>query len=125
MKIKELVEKYFEQIKVEDADFIPAYDDTPSDQAYLLLNIPIAMLKEYLKIKSQNKKLPDGVEFWKETGLCERLRNCTKIEGWHEPLNHILDFLEAGVIIEYQELIYPPELIRLSITEIPIEFDKY
>lgn len=125
MKINELVEKYLDQIEIEEVYFTPAYDDTASDQAYLLLKIPIAMLKEYLIIKGQNKKLPNGAEFWKETGLCERLRNFNKYHGQgHQQLGTILDFLKGEVNVEYQELKNPPELIRLQVIEIPTEFDK-
>ncbi len=122
MDIKELVDKYFDQIEIEDVDYVPV-DNAKSDVAYLLLNIPTAMLKEYLRLKGQNKKLPDGAEFWKETGLGIRLRNSDKYHGQgHEPLGDILDFLEDEVWGQYQEL-NTPERIRLDITEVPQFYD--
>ena len=130
-RIEKLVDKYFDQIEIEDADYVP-FDDAKSDAAYLLLDIPTEMLKEYLKIKGQRKKLPAGAEFWKETGLVERLGNSKKhIEQFHsrnflddsfEFLSNFLFYLIGDVQADYQELITPPGRIRLSITEIPIEF---
>lgn len=123
MGMNELVEKYFGQIEIEDTDYVPI-DDVASDVAYVLLNIPIAMLKEYLQLKGQNKELPDGAEFWKETGLCKRLRNCGKYHGQgQEPLYNMLDFLEGEVGAGYQKLGSSSDRIRLDITEIP-EFDE-
>ena len=120
MKVRELVDKYFSEIEVESAEFIP-YDEAKSDVAYLLLNIPVAMFKEYLKLKSQTKrKFPEGVEFWRETGLGKRLRNSNKYHGQGQvsSLSDILDFLEGDVQIDYQNL-FSSEKIRFAIIEIP------
>ena len=117
MDMNTLVEKYFDQIEIEDADF-ESTDNGKPYPAYLTLIIPMAMLKEYLRLKGQNKKLPDGAEFWKETGLGRRLRNFDKYpERRHGTyLNDILDYLEGNVLGDYQKL-YTPGRMRLSIHE--------
>ncbi len=119
-----LIDKYFDQIEIEDADFVPI-NDAVSDAAYLLLNIPMAMLKEYLSLKGQNKELPNGAEFWRETGLGTRLKNSDKYhgQGHVSHLNDILDYLEGDVWGEYQKL-NSPERIRLDITEVPKFYDN-
>jgi hypothetical protein len=132
MSIKSLVDKYFEQIEVENADYVP-FDDAKSDAASILLNVPITMLKEYLQLKRQRKKLPEGAEFWKETGLCSRLKSSKKHIKQFRSVNHLhdsfekfpdfLDGLTGEVQGDYQEL-GSKERIRLSITEIPTEFYK-
>ena len=123
MGIDTLADKYFDQIRIEDTDFVPI-DDAVSDAAYLLLNVPIKMLKEYLQLEGQNKKLPDGAEFWKETGLGKRLRNIEhSYTGGRVSLSDILDYIEEGDVWgDYQELNFS-EKIRLSITEIPEFYD--
>jgi hypothetical protein len=68
MNINQLVNTYFGQIEIKDIGF-SLVDDAIFDTAYFLLNIPIAMLKEYLQLKGENKKFPNVVEFWRETGL--------------------------------------------------------
>jgi len=118
MNMQELVDKYFEQIEVEDTAFVPI-DDAVSDAAYLLLNLPMQMLKEYQILKGSRKRLPDGAEFWKETRLVTRLRNSAKYQNvGREGLNDILDYLGGKVWGTYQEL-RNSERIRLDITEIP------
>ncbi len=125
--IKSLIDKYLEQIIIEDADYVP-FDNAESDAAYILLNVPIAMLKEYLKLKKQRKKLPDGAKFWKDSGLCKRLLN-PKENGNDISIGHMMlkDFpdllqeLSGKVQGDYQD-INNPERIRLSITEVPSKF---
>ena len=118
MNMNQLVDTYFDQIKIEATDYVRV-DYAASNAAYLLLNIPTAMLKEYLRLKCQNGELPDGAEFWKETGLGKRLRNSDKDRGQeHKQLEDVLDYLGGDVWGEYQELNSPGE-IWLAITEIP------
>ena len=62
MDINQLVDTYLDQIEIEDTDYV-TINDAVSDAAYIVLNIPTAMLKEYLQLKGQNRELPDGVEF--------------------------------------------------------------
>jgi len=123
MEMKELVDKYFEEIKIENAEFIP-YDEAKSDAAYLLLNIPLKMLKDYMKLKGQNKKLPDGIEFWRETGLGKRLLNSDKYYGQGRELflSDILDYLEDDIQVDYQDLL-SSEKIRFAVIEIPELYD--
>lgn len=117
MEISALVEKYFEQIEVEDTDFIPV-DDAVSDAAYILLQIPINMVREYQSLKNRTEKLPDGVEFWKETGLVNRLQNYKKRFYFeHAPLLDILCYLKGEIWGEFYSC--NSEKIRLEITEIP------
>ena len=130
MGIKSLMDKYFEQIEVEDADYVP-FDDAKFDAAYILLNIPIAMLKGYLKLKGLKRKLPDGAKFWKETGLCNRLGCSERHIKQFRSRNHLnnsleifpdfLSYLEGDIQGDYQKL-STPDRIRLSITEIPNKF---
>ncbi|MBD3249825.1 hypothetical protein GF336_07295 [Candidatus Woesearchaeota archaeon] len=124
MSMDTLMERYFDQIEIEDADFVPI-DDAKSYAAYLLLDIPTEMLKEYLRLKGQNRELPDGAEFWKETGLGNLLRNSDKYhgQGHVSHLSDILDYLESNVWGEYQRL-NSQERIRLDITEVPEFYDN-
>ncbi len=119
MNMNQIVDTYFDQIEIEDADFVPV-DDAVSDAAYLLLNIPTEMLRAYLRLKGQNRELPDGAEFWKETRLGSRLRTSDKYhgQGHVSHLSDILDYLDGKVWGEYQKL-NSPERIRLDITEVP------
>lgn len=118
-EISSLVDKHFAQIEIEDTDYVP-WDDADSDGAYLLLVVPKIMLTEYVRLKKQDKTLPDGDEFWKESRLRERLRTSDKYHGQgHEPLGDILDFLGGNVQVNYQEL-HDSERIRLGIYEVPL-----
>jgi hypothetical protein len=117
MSMQELVDKYFDQIEVEDADFLPVNDST-SDMATLLLNLPTEMLQEYQTMMGNLETLPDGAEFWMNSGLVERLRKSKKIPlRSHEPPNDILDFLKGEVCGDYQRL-NDAKRIRLSIQEV-------
>lgn len=121
MSVEQIVTTYFDQIELKDTDYLP-WDDAKSDMAYILLRVPTAMLKDYVKFKGQNRELPDGEEFWRETRLVERLRNSGKYHGQgHEPLEDMLDFLGNNVQVEYCH-IGDPEKIDISITEFPAEF---
>jgi hypothetical protein len=125
MDINKLVERYLNDIEIEDVDFEPV-DNAIHDAAYLCLNIPINMLREYQELKGEDiNELPDGAEFWKETQLVKKLRTeeFSKILS-HQPLYDILDFLNGEVWGNYQELNQPTDRIRLSITEVP-EFFEY
>lgn len=72
--ISSLGDKYFKQVKIESLGYESELGDPHSSYAYIVLVVPSAMLKGYLKLKKQ-KKLPKPEEFWKETGLCERLED--------------------------------------------------
>ncbi len=123
MDMNQLVDTYFDQIEIEDTNYVPI-NDAVSDAAYLLLNIPTAMLKEYLRLNGQNRELPDGAEFWKKTGLGKRLRISGKYHSQrHAPLNDILDYLDGDVWGEYQRL-NSSERIRLDIREVPEFYDN-
>lgn len=116
-QIQDLVDKYFDLIEIEDTNFI---DNPEYNLAYLLLNVPTALLKEYSAMKNQ-KKLPDPAEFWEQTKLGDRLKKSCKYTGQgHEPLLDILEFLEGQVQGNYQEL-HTPDRIRMSITELPAQ----
>lgn len=115
MDIEQLVDKYIDQIKIEDTDYTPV-EYSESDAACILLNIPIAMLHEYALLKGPNKELPDGAEFWKETKLVNRLKK-SEYRG-HAPLEDVLFWLGGNVLRSYQELNIRGR-IRLDITEGP------
>ena len=118
MNVNDLVDKYFKQIAIEVIDYVPV-DDAIHDAAYITLNIPLEMLKEYSKLKGLSEELPDGAEFWDETNLVKRLRDSDKsILHKYQPLGDILDSLGEDVEGIYQKLI-SSERIRLDITEIP------
>jgi hypothetical protein len=118
MDIKEFVGRYINDIVIENTDFVPC-DDAVSDMAYILLNVPTAMLREYAALKNIEYP-PDGANFWNDCDLVNRLRS-HKPESAHQPLADILEFLSiAEVDGQYQQL-KPEDRIRLSITECPQE----
>jgi len=101
-EISKLVDTYFEEINIADTGFVEIYEDVGYDNAYLALDIPIGMLRDYLKLKKQERELPDAEEFWKETNLLERLRGSDKYKGQgHAPLLNILDFLKSKVEADF------------------------
>ncbi|MCK4730722.1 MAG: hypothetical protein KAT28_05380 [Candidatus Aenigmarchaeota archaeon] len=117
MSIDALVDKYFEQIAIEVTAYVPV-DDAVSDAAHITLNLPLAMLREYSKLKGLDEELPDGAKFWKEINIIKRLRDSGKfIYHEYQLLRDILDFLGDDVEVTYQK--YDSEKIRLDITEIP------
>ncbi len=120
--MNELLDKYFDQIEIKDADFVPI-DNAKSDVAWLYLIIPTKMLREYSTLKNKNKKLPDGAEFWKETGLGEKLRNSDKYHGQGHVcfLTDILDYLDGKVSVNYYKF-DSKIMIGFDIAETP-EFD--
>jgi len=116
-EIQDIVNKYFDLVEIEDTDFIDNYG---YDLAYILLNIPTAMLQEYSALTNQ-KQLPEPAEFWKQTKLGDRLKKSSQyIYPGHEPLRDILEFLEEDVGGDYHER-PTPDRIRMSITELPLE----
>lgn len=124
MSMDALMRKYFDEIEIEDADFIPV-NDAESDAACLLLNVPTEMLREYLVLKGQDRELPDGAEFWRETGLGNLLRASNKYRGQGHVsyLSDVLDYLEGDVFGEYLKL-GSQERIVLDITEVLDLYDN-
>ncbi len=118
MDVNGLVDNYFDQIAIEVTAYVPV-DDAVSDAAHITLNLPLAMLREYSKLKGLDDDLPDGAKFWKEINIINRLRDSGKfIYHEYQPLIDVLEFLREDVEGTYQKLINP-ERIRLDITEIP------
>jgi hypothetical protein len=122
MDYKALIDRYIKDLEVEDVDYVPV-DDCSHDAAYLLLNLPTGMLREYSRMANGNdNQLPDGVSFWRETGLGLRLQEVDRKKvRTHEPLADILEVLNAkGVALDarYQEFA-DKKRIRLSIEEMP------
>lgn len=113
--ISDLVEKYLTSIEIWDIDFVP-FDDADSDAAYIRLELPKAMLKEYLAIKKQNKELPDVEEFWKDTGLADKLDSKNYRMG-HEDLVDIIELLRGAVCGDYQSII-GSKMTRMSVYEV-------
>ena len=118
--LNQLVDTYFDQIRIEDTDYVDT--GVPGhDAAYLLLQVPMAMLQEYLQLKGQDQELPNPIEFWKETQLVRRLTHSDKYHGQgHEPLEDILEFLGGEVGVDYQvdyQNLHSSKRIRLAITE--------
>ena len=96
-----LVDTYFDRIEIEDTDFYPS---DGVDLAFVSLNIPKEMLQEYLRLKGQDRDLPDVAEFWKDTDMLRRLWESDKYHGQgHEPLEHVLRYLDGAVWGEYSE----------------------
>lgn len=121
MSFENFVDKYLDKIKIDHAEFVPV-DDATHDSAYLLLLVPLKMLREYQELKGrEGDNLPDGAEFWKETLLVKKLRSeeFEKRSMGREPLYDILDFLEGDVWGNYQKMVHPADMIRLDITEVP------
>lgn len=120
MDMKRLVTKYFDEIQIEDTDYVP-WDDAVHDAAYLSLNLPTAVIEQYQKIQGINK-MPDAAEFWHKTELSERLANSGKYHGQgHEPLEDILEFLDGEVQAHWQTI--TDTRIRLEVYEIPRVYD--
>jgi hypothetical protein len=103
-EMQKLVDTYFPQIEVTYTDFDPWHKvgDGNSDAAVLRITVPKEMLDKYSSMTGLQKGLPNGVEFWKETKLAERLREYKgRISGEHAPLLDILDFLRRSVQVDY------------------------
>ena len=119
LKIKELVDRYIEEIYIDCVDYIP-WDDATYDCAYLALNVPKVFLDDYLVLQGQkNKKWPDGIELWKTTELQKRLEG-KKPRRLHAPLSDILEFLGGRVQVEYYDY---GVRVEIGITEFPQKFD--
>lgn len=122
MSVEEIVDKYFPKIELEDTDYV-IVDDAKSDAAYILLQVPRAMLREYLALKGQSKDLPDPVEFWQDSNLVKKLRGSDKYHGQgHEHLVDMLDFL-GGEVTAYYQALHNSDMMRLAITEVPEFYD--
>ena len=124
LKIKELVDRYIEEIYINDVDYVP-WNDAPHDCAYLSLDVPRAFLDDYLVLQGQkNKKWPDGIELWNTTELRERLKG-KKPRKSHAPLSDILEFLGGRVQVDYYVDYYDYSKVRvgIGITEFPREFN--
>jgi hypothetical protein len=120
MSVESLVDTYFGQIEVDDTDYVPLADAS-HDVAFIALKVPTKMLIDYLSLKGQKRELPEGPEFWRETGLVDKLRNSSKYHGQgHEDLDDVLDFLGGEVQVGYWP--FDAEKTRLMIIEIPQEF---
>ncbi len=118
-EIENLVDKYFNDIQIENSDFIPR-DGDASDVSYILLNLPLNFLKEYLIIKNQNRELPDVAEFWRDTNFVNKLKNLDKSKFVTHALYlpDLLQYLHGDIEGGYQK--HPnPKRIRMEITEIP------
>lgn len=115
--IESLIEKYFSQIEVEYADFLPEDDsESDSDFAHLDMILPRALLMEYSQIKGYGEKLPDPPEFWKQTNLCDKLREVSGYLHQSPYLSTVLSFLDRDVQGSYQEL-NDLNKIRMTICE--------
>jgi hypothetical protein len=115
-EIQELVDGYFSQIEVVYTGFNPWHKVGDSDAAELAIIVPKEMLAKYSEMKGLG--LPEGVKFWKETKLAERLRGYKGIiPAGHAPLLDILDYLGGGVGVDYSETSNPTKM-RISISEI-------
>lgn len=115
--IESLVDKYFSQIEVESADFLPEDDsESDSDFAHITLILPRSLLTEYNHIKRYGEKLPDPSAFWKETNLCYKLREVSEYPHQSPYLSTVLSFLDRDVRGSYQEL-NDPNKVRLEIHE--------
>ena len=107
MDVEELVDKYFDEIEVKEA----YYDDNNSPSgprpAVVGLTLPTEMVREFSRLKGYGIMIPDGAEFWRETGLGKRLRNSDRWKdyiGHEDYLRDILDFLEEMIFMENLEI---------------------
>jgi hypothetical protein len=127
MRLEELMDRYFGQVDIEDAEFYPIEEfcDDPAeglpDAASILLSIPKKILIEYSAIKGLGGSLPDGVEFWKDTKMVDLIEKTEKYKGvaygeCHEPILDITCWLKGEVYAEYQDM-KDPEFVRLEIYE--------
>ena len=123
MGMQELVDKYFNQIEVAYTDYVPV-SDAKSDAAIITLEIPSAMVREYQRLKGSRKRFPDGVEFWRETGLLSRLEKSDKVPGRahsNTTLGDVLDYLGGKCWADFARI--SKDKVELSLTEVP-EFDE-
>lgn len=111
-QISNLIEKYFDEIKIEEIGFEPDYGAV-SDAAYMIINIPKKMIEGYQKLKEKNVS---ALDFWKGTNLRKKLRRLNKFED-STSVNDILDFLDGKILAEFRQS--SGERIRMYITEIP------
>ena len=102
MSMVNLTKKYLDQIKVSYVDFVIIDGSAVDcDAAYITLEIPRAMLREYSRIKTGTNNYPDPEEFWKETGLVDLLKGSgIKQNGVY--LDDALEYLkDSDVFAEY------------------------
>jgi len=119
MSVNQLASTYIDRIEIEDTEYVPI-DDAVSDAACLTLTVPTVMLRDYSRLRALKRELPNGPKFWRDTRLGELLRNSDKYhDQGHEPLSDILDYLEGKVWVDYQRFRNLPEIIRMSVTEVP------
>jgi hypothetical protein len=119
MGIQELVDRYFNQIEVAYTDYA-IINDAKSDAATITLEVPFTMIKEYQRLKGSRKRLPDGAEFWRETGLLARLKNSDKVPRRaysNTTLGDVLDYLGGKCWVNFTRM--SKDKVELSLTEVP------
>jgi len=119
MRMQELVDRYFNQIEVTYTGYVPI-SDAKSDVATITLEIPFAMIREYQRLKDSRKRLPDGAEFWRETGLLTRLKNSDKVSRhahFDTTLSDVLDYLGGKCWVDFARM--SKDKVKLSVTEVP------
>lgn len=100
-----LADNYLDSILVEDSDFV-IHDNASHDVASLNIQLPTAMLLEYLSMKGIQDWKFDGVEFVKETKLVEKLEASEKSEySWYrQPLLDTAYWLKGEIYVSYEVL---------------------
>ena len=119
--IKKLVNKYLGQMNLRRVDYDPL-----EENARVWLDVPVAMLEEYSQIRARRGELPDGTEFWKETGLAEIIRRrkkfCQRFGSCH--LNDVLSQLTGAIRTEYINSRSPKRIV-LTVVEDQNETDEF
>jgi|GEM_PF-1994780 len=119
-----LIDRYIDEIEVECASFQPVTDSTGPDAAMLTLSVPVAMLREFLKMSGKaderHRDLPDGVDFWRRTRLWTKLKGKTIRANYADHLEDMLEYLELAerVQVDYSGMSQDKKRIKLGIIEI-------
>ena len=113
-----LMDKYFDEIYIESADYEPMDVDITFDVAAITLNVPVEMLKEYQELKGQDGDMLEPAEFWKDTKLAERLKDYNATFNLYRTLPDVLDCLIGPVSGTYHRM-QDPERMMMEIYEVP------
>lgn len=113
----DFLKSYLNQIVIETAGLYTTDDDVlGTDDAMVVLQIPMAMLIEYKKINAIGAGSFDLVLFWKDTGFYAELYSIAESNYEYNFAIDALDFLDAGVNIETLGIL-KNDMIRVAVFE--------
>lgn len=116
-----LIDQYWNSIEIEYTEFYPV-DHSSSDAAYINVRIPLALVTEYQQLRGMAmNSLPEPERFWRETRLCQRLRESPRPVdrgGDHGPLFDVLEYLDGKVVGKFERN-QRSQYVNLCINDIP------